>query len=421
MAFYCDKALVLMVSTNESAQPSSHWLSPFQNKSFRFQWPSDLATSWALEMELIVLGWYILSASGSVVMLVLFGSLQFIGTLVSPFVGMIGDRIGFKKIIMISRSLYAFVALLLMFLSWSDELKPIRVLVIAGLVGMVRASDMMFRNSMIARTMQPKQLLGALAISKITSDSARVVGALVGAGMVAWLGMTTAYVLISFLYVLCVCFSLGLKERAIDATQHQPVKPIRDVMIAWSYVKNRPILLAAMWLAFLVNLFAFPFVLGLLPYAAKNIYFTDQKGLGFLSASFATGSLISSALLSKFRFRTRNAKIMMWAGLFWFSITLVFAWVNHMVVGIMVLLCIGFTHGFCVTPLAAAMLQASEEEYQGRVMGMRMLAVWGLPLGLLIAGFLIDAMGYTSTVSLFSVLGIASTLWMMKIWREHLQ
>jgi len=40
-------------------------------------------------------------------------------------------------------------------------------------------------------------------------------------------------------------------------------------MIAWSYVKNRPILLAAMWLAFLVNLFAFPFVLGLLPYAAK--------------------------------------------------------------------------------------------------------------------------------------------------------
>ena len=223
------------------------------------------------------------------------------------------------------------------------------------------------------------------------------------------------------MYVLCVCFSLGLKERAIDTTQHQPVKPIRDVMIAWSYVKNRPILLAAMWLAFLVNLFAFPFVLGLLPYAAKNIYFTDQKGLGFLSASFATGSLISSALLSKFRFRTRNAKIMMWAGLFWFSVTLVFAWVNHMVVGIMVLLCIGFTHGFCVTPLAAAMLQASEEEYQGRVMGMRMLAVWGLPLGLLIAGFLIDAMGYTSTVSLFSVLGIASTLWMMKIWREHLQ
>jgi len=225
MAFYCDKALVLMVSTNESAQPSSHWLSPFQNKSFRFQWPSDLATSWALEMELIVLGWYILSASGSVVMLVMFGSLQFIGTLVSPFVGMIGDRIGFKKIIMISRSLYAFVALLLMFLSWSDELTPIRVLVIAGLVGMVRASDMMFRNSMIARTMQPKQLLGALAISKITSDSARVVGALVGAGMVAWLGMTTAYVLISFLYVLCVCFSLGLKERAIDTTQHQPVNP----------------------------------------------------------------------------------------------------------------------------------------------------------------------------------------------------
>ncbi|MSQ57883.1 MAG: MFS transporter [Limnohabitans sp.] len=421
MASYCDKALALMTSTDESSQPSPHWLSPFQNKSFRFQWPADLATSWAIEMELLVLGWYILSASGSVVMLVMFGSLQFIGTLVSPFVGMIGDRIGFKQIILMSRFLYAFVAFLLVFLSWSDQLSPIRVLIIAGMVGIVRPMDMMLRNAMIARTLHPKQLLGALAISRITSDSARVVGALVGAGVVAWLGMTTAYVLISCLYLLCVSLSLGLQERSVDVMQRQPVKPIRDVIIALEYVKNRPVLLAAMWLAFLVNLFAFPFVLGLLPYAVINIYFTDQKGLGFLSASFATGSLIASVLLSKFRFRTRNAKIMMWSGLFWFSATMVFAWMTHMGVGMMVLFCIGFSQSFCVTPLAAAMFQASEEEYLGRVMGMRMLAVLGLPLGLLIAGFLIDAMGYTSTVSLFSVLGIASTLWMMKIWREHLQ
>jgi hypothetical protein len=38
-------------------------LAPFQVRSFRFQFPADLATSWAIEMENLVLGWYILPKS----------------------------------------------------------------------------------------------------------------------------------------------------------------------------------------------------------------------------------------------------------------------------------------------------------------------------------------------------------------------
>src|SRR5262245_38522752 len=35
-------------------------LAPFGVRSFRFQWPADLAASWAFEMEGIILGWYVL-------------------------------------------------------------------------------------------------------------------------------------------------------------------------------------------------------------------------------------------------------------------------------------------------------------------------------------------------------------------------
>ncbi len=61
--------------------PAMHWRDPFRVRSFRFQWPADLATSWAFEMESIVLGWFILVESGSVMMLVVFGSLQYLGSL----------------------------------------------------------------------------------------------------------------------------------------------------------------------------------------------------------------------------------------------------------------------------------------------------------------------------------------------------
>jgi hypothetical protein len=40
-------------------------LAPFRVRSFRFQWPADLLTSWGIEMENLVLGWYILVKTGS--------------------------------------------------------------------------------------------------------------------------------------------------------------------------------------------------------------------------------------------------------------------------------------------------------------------------------------------------------------------
>ncbi len=47
-------------------------LAPFRVRNYRFQWPADLLTSWAFEMETLILGWYVLVETGSVLLLTLF-------------------------------------------------------------------------------------------------------------------------------------------------------------------------------------------------------------------------------------------------------------------------------------------------------------------------------------------------------------
>ena len=69
-------------------------LAPFATRSFRFQWPADLLTSWAFEMETIILAWYVLVETGSVLWLTVFGALQYLGTLIAPVFGVVGDRVG---------------------------------------------------------------------------------------------------------------------------------------------------------------------------------------------------------------------------------------------------------------------------------------------------------------------------------------
>lgn len=75
---------------------------------------------------------------------------------------------------------------------------------------------------------------------------------------------------------------------------------------------------------------------------------------------------------------------------------------------------------FCLTPLAAVMLRASSEEMRGRVMGIRMLAIWGLPLGLLAAGPVIARSGYSACTLIYADLGLAATIAIGYRWRRAL-
>lgn len=129
-------------------------LAPFRVRSFRFQWPADLLASWAFEMEGVILGWFVLVSTGSVLALAVFGSLQFLGTLISPFYGMAGDRIGSRNLICIMRLTYIVAAVTLAVLFLTDAATPVLVFAVAIVIGLVRPSDITLRNILVGETMQ---------------------------------------------------------------------------------------------------------------------------------------------------------------------------------------------------------------------------------------------------------------------------
>ena len=64
--------------------PLSSAFAPFRIRGYRFQWPADLLVSWAFEMETLILGWYVLVETGSVLYLTIYGALLYGGTLIAP-------------------------------------------------------------------------------------------------------------------------------------------------------------------------------------------------------------------------------------------------------------------------------------------------------------------------------------------------
>jgi MFS family permease len=390
---------------------------PFRIRSYRFQWPADLLTSWALEMETLILGWYVLVETQSVILLTVFGALQYVGTLIAPMLGVASDRIGHRNLLTGMRTTYAAVAVTLTVLAFADMLNPVLVCVIAAVSGIVRPSDMGLRGAMIADSMPPHLMTGAMSFSRITGDIARITGALTGAGLFAVFGLGPAYIAITAFYAA----SAFLTWRAV-AAKHEPApdpagaieavktSAWRDLKEGIVYVWQTPKLLTIIWLTSLINFTTFPLTQGLLPYVAKDIYGVDETGLGYLVASVASGALIGALVLSRYGGGLPLPRLMIGGAIAWYVLIVAFAQTDTLAEGVVALLLVGAAQSVTMVCHTVILLQAAGQKFRGRILGVRMLVVYNLPLGLLVAGALVGPIGFAWTASLYGLIGIVCTV-----------
>jgi len=406
----------------------------FRVRSFRFQWSADLLTSWAFEMETVVLSWYVMVQTGSVLWLTAFASLQYIGTLAAPMYGVLGDRLGGRVMLCAMRVIYASLAGLLTLLAWTGLLTPAWVLVVAAVVGMVRPNDLVIRNTLIGETIPAPYMMQALGMSRATMDSARVGGALAGAGLSTVLGLAHTYVFVTSFYLASLALTFGVSRRPPVPDPGASPRGVsipgpsgwRDLKDGLIRVWTAPELLAMMLLAFLVNLTAYPVSSGLLPYAAQRVYHVDATGLGWLLASFSFGGLLASITMVVMGGPRRAERATLVCTALWYALLLGFGHLSSMGAGLLTLLLAGYVQNVAMIAMTAVLLAAAGDRFRGRVMGVRMLAVYGLPLGLMPSGVLIERIGYPLTITALAVSGLVFTIligirWRASMWQRRRQ
>ena len=377
-------------------------------------------------METIILGWYVLVQTGSVLLLTLFASLNYTGTLIAPLFGVIGDRVGHRDLLAAMRASYAVLAAILLTLALTGYLNATCVLVVAAFMGLVRPSDLGVRGALNADIMPHDQLISSIALSRTTQDIARIAGALSGAGLFAGAGLGPSYVVIVGLYsiatVLMICVVMPGKPRGADGTAVAIPRrsPVHDLKEGVSHVWTSPAMQAGMWIAFLTNLTAYPFTNGLLPYIAREIYGGNQAVLGYLSAAFAVGSLTGSVILSLVASRGVG-KLMLYTAAVWYLMLLIFSQMQIIPVAMACLTLAGIVQSMSMIAIAVILMQSAGERFRGRVMGVRMLTIYGLPIGLMAAGSLIDAIGFAATVMLYVGVGFVALMAIALHWRASAQ
>ena len=391
------------------AGPGRGLLAPFAVRSFRFQWGSDVTTSSGFEMENLILGWYVLVQTGSPFLLAVVAALQYGGTLLAPGLGVVADRVSRRTLLLSLRTAYALIAGTAAGLGLAGWLEPWHAFVIAGLGGFLRPLDMMMRFSLVADTIPPRLLMNASGFQRLTMDAPRIVGALAGAGIMAAFGVGAAYAAVAGFYLLATLIGFGVSPPPLS----RPELPAGTATARFAgefgrglaYIRSSGMIRFMLFLAVLANLLAYPSVMGLLPAVARDLYGADENGLAQLIAALACGALLASTVVAVVRLRA--PALVSGIGLVgWLGLLAVLAFTGTHASGMAVLFLIGFAQSLAMISMGAALLMVTSPAYRGRVMGARMLAVYGNAVGLLLGGALIEWMGVGFQMVAFAIAGL---------------
>ena len=399
---------------------TSRFFRSFQQRNYRLLWFSDGVTSSAEQMEFLVLVWFVATRTESAFLVTLYGALRFTGTLFAPFYGIIVDRYDRLMLLRISRIIFTVIALIIAALSFLGLIQIWHIFVLTGVAGMVRAFDNVTRQTLMA-DMVPRHNLGnAIALTRTGRDTTQIVSPVIGGFLLDSFGLGWAYVAIIALLIGGTALTIPVKPPPrFPATRGEPI--FGTLVESFRYARSHQVVLALLLLAFLVNLTGFPLNQGLVPVFARDVLLTDSTGLGWLLGAYSAGAFVGSIVIAGIGDMERAGRLMSLGSVAWHAAIVVLAASTLFNVSLGVLALAGLVQSFTMVTMSILLLVSTPTEMRGRMLGLRSLAVYGLPLGLLASGAIADTVGITFALIGNGVIGIAITvaivLALRGIWR----
>ncbi len=300
----------------------------------------------------LALGWLGLVEAIPALSLVLFG-------------GYAADHFNRHKILLITRAVSFFCALMLAFLSWqSHHTSVIGLYLVIFLAGIARGfadpASTAFESQII-----PKHLSvsGASWISS-TWISCSVMGpAIIGFVFASW-GAAGSYLLIAGGFILSWICTAALRP-ATQIKQASPEPMLKSIGMGWNYVfSHQPF-----WAALTLDLFAVLFggAMILLPIFANDILHVGAQGLGLLYAAPYVGALMMTLIATRHPPMERAGRNLLWAVMGFGVSMILFAFSKNFFFSLFLLFMSGVFDGVSVVIRRSMIRLLSPEPLRGRI------------------------------------------------------
>ena len=362
-----------------------------RSRNYRLYFAGQIVSVSGTWMQGVAQGWLVLQLTGSGTWLGLVTGLQFLPMLLAgPFGGLVADRVDKRRLMIITQSVMAVLAVILGVLVATGLIQLWMVLLLAFAFGCVVAIDNPTRQSFVLEMVGTEDLPNAVTLNTVVINAARAVGPAVGGVLIATVGLAACFLLngVSYLAVIVALYRMRPAELHLSKRAPRGPKQLREGL---RYVWSTPELRIPLLVMAAVGTLTYEFHVTL-PLLAKFTFGGNALTYGLLSSVMGIGAVIGG--LASARKSEASVAALLRATWVFGGLVLLLAFAPNLPLAIVAILLVGAASIRFMSIANAALQLGAAPHMRGRVM-----ALWGVafmgstPLGGPAIGLVAQAWG----------------------------
>ena len=385
----------------EQAEAKSGWsmnfhllLRSLKNRNFRLFIMGQGVSLTGTWMQMTAVAWLVWRLSHSAMLLGLVGFASQIPTFViSPFVGVLIDRVDRHRLIIVTQVLSMAQALVLAGLMYSGRLAIWHIIALSLLLGFINALDIPARQSFLVQMLDRREdLTNAIALNSSMVNGARLIGPSIAGFLIAGAGEALCFLLngLSYIAVIAGLLMMRIQPNARVESRTSVLENLREgfrYAFGFSPVRSLLLLLA------LVSLTGASYA-QLLPIFAQEILHGDSRTQGFLISASAVGALTGALYLAGRRSVSGLGRLIAFSCAFFGAGLIALGLSPQLWLTLAVMPMIGLGLMVQMASTNTVLQTIVDDNMRGRVMSFYSMAFMGMvPLGSLLAGILAHLVG----------------------------
>lgn len=343
------------------------------------------------QMELVARGWLVLTLTDSPFALGLVAAATGLPRLfLALFAGVLADRFDRRTLLFGCAAINLAIATFFAVMVQGNRVNVWGVLGIVLVSSVFSTLNFVVRQAIIPDVVAPENVGNAVALNQSVRNTTQIVAQSMAGIFIAWIGVAGVLYLnaASFLALLVALLLMRITP-APAPTERLGFRA--DLLAGLGYVFRNKDLLPLMAVALLPFIFLQPYRT-MMPVFARDVLNVGAAGYGILMAAPGFGGLVAAAAIATWN--PRRHGVVMLGALFATSLALVlFALVPSFVFAVVMLALVGAGFNTYRITNSTVIQLVTPRNMMGRVVGIYNTDRGFLPLGSLIVGGLVDALG----------------------------
>ena len=297
-----------MAAPNPGSVPSSFippknsrsTFSALRYRDFRLLWMGQIVSVTGSQMQLVAVNWHVYLLTRSAFALGMVGLFRGVPIILCSLIGgVVADAVDRRRLMVATQTIMLLSAGVLALVTLTGLKSPWPIYLLTGISAGATAFDIPARQALMPMLVPPKDFPNAVSLGLLVFNVAMIAGPSVAGFILASRGPAVVYGTnaISFVAVIAALLAMRTSGQPNDLTEERNRVSYGALKEGLAFVWRTPIIVQTMTLDFAATFFAS--ANALLPIFAAEILHVGARGLGFLAAAPAVGSVITALVMTR--------------------------------------------------------------------------------------------------------------------------